>query len=512
MNVVPYRKRERRLAAILAADVAGYSRLVGADELGTLARWQVHCDSLVVPKITSHDGRIVRTSGDGVLAEFASVVNAVQCAVEMQHAIAERNADIPQEKRIEFRIGINVGDIIVDRGDIWGDGVNVAARLEALAEPGGICVSGRVQEDVQGKIHSLVFEDAGEQRLKNIARPVRVYRVRLDEVKRRPDKPSSEAEDGSHRSDHSRADGLIAPEVGPRPAGRRRWLSRHMLAVIPLIVLGTTTGAWWWLASRRSVPTADATYVTAASNAILTPSAADKITAPMLSIVVLPFLNLSVDKRQDYLSDGITDSLTTYLLRTLPGSFVVSRDTAFTYKGKATEVRQIGRELSVRYVLQGSVLPDGDLVRVNAQLFDAETGGHLWTERFELKQRDIQQVQDDVVALLTRAIDLKKIDAKMRQTDGEKAANTGLPAPAVSLGRGVPANAVRKPEPNSEAGIGLKTQVPPIQSDASCAKDAERLDRLRAAPTMDAIVLFEKELGCDRLRPQLRRLRESVGQ
>jgi adenylate cyclase len=496
MNVVPYRKRERRLAAILAADVAGYSRLVGADELGTLARWQVHCDSLVVPKIRSHDGRIVRTSGDGVLAEFASVVNAVQCAVELQHAMAERNADIPQEKRIEFRIGINVGDIIVDRGDIWGDGVNVAARLEALAEPGGICVSGRVQEDVQGKLHSLVFEDAGEQRLKNIARPVRVYRVRLDEV---------------HRSDHSRADALIAPEVGQRPAGRRRWASRHALAVIPLIVLGATSGAWWWLASRRSMPTADPTYVTAASNTILTPSAADKITAPMLSIVVLPFLNLSVDKRQDYLSDGITDSLTTYLLRALPGSFVVSRDTAFTYKGKATEVRQIGRELSVRYVLQGSVLPDGDLVRVNAQLIDAETGGHLWAERFDLKRGDIQQVQNDIVGLLSHAIDLKKIDAKLRQTDRENP-DTGLPAPSVSLGRGVPGDAIRKPEPGSEAEIGLKTQVPPIQPEASCAQDAERLDRLRAAPTMDAIARFERELGCERLRPQLRRLRESVGQ
>jgi class 3 adenylate cyclase len=232
MNVVPYRKRERRLAAILAADVAGYSRLVGADELGTLARWQVHCDSLVEPKIRSHDGRIVRTSGDGVLAEFASVVNAVQCAVELQQGMAERNADIPQEKRIEFRIGINVGDIIVDRGDIWGDGVNVAARLEAMAEPGGICVSGRVQEDVQGKLLSLVFEDVGEQRLKNIARPVRVYRVRLDEGRRRPDKPSIEAEEKSHRSDHSRADGLIAPDVGHRAAIRRRWPTRHVLAVI----------------------------------------------------------------------------------------------------------------------------------------------------------------------------------------------------------------------------------------------------------------------------------------
>ncbi len=339
MNVVAYPKKERRLAAILAADVAGYSRLVGADEVGTLARWRVHCDSLVEPTIKSHDGRIVRTSGDGVLAEFASVVNAVQSAVELQRGMAERNVGIPQEKRIEFRIGINVGDIIVDRGDIWGDGVNVAARLEALAEPGGICVSGRVQEDVQGKL-SLVFEDAGEQRLKNIARPVRVYRVRLDEVERRQDQPSIDPQDVSQQSGHSHAVGLKTPDVGQRAAVRRHWPTRNVRAVIPLIVLGAATaGAWWWLAAPRSMPIENAKYVTATSNTTLTPSAADRITAPKLSIVVLPFLNLSADKRQDYLSDGITDSLTTYLLRALPGSFVVSRDAAFTYKGKAADVR-----------------------------------------------------------------------------------------------------------------------------------------------------------------------------
>jgi adenylate cyclase len=505
MNVVAYPKKERRLAAILAADVAGYSRLVGADEVGTLARWRVHCDSLVEPTIRSHHGRIVRTSGDGVLAEFASVVNAVQCAVELQRGMAERNAGIPQEKRIEFRIGINVGDIIVDRGDIWGDGVNVAARLEALAEPGGICVSGRVQEDVQGKL-SLVFEDAGEQRLKNIARPVRVYRVRLDEVERREDKPSIDPEDVSHQSSH--AVGLKTPDVGQRAAVRRRWSTRNVRAVIPLIVLGAaTSGAWWWLAAPRSSSIENAKYVTATSSTTLTPSAAGKITAPTLSIVVLPFLNLSADKRQDYLSDGITDSLTTYLLRALPGSFVVSRDTAFTYKGKAADVRQIGRELNVRYVLEGSVLPDGDLIRVNARLIDAETGGHLWADRFDLKRRDIQQLQDDIVGLLSRAIDLKMIDAQARRSDRERP-NAGLPAPAAPLGRGVPAEAIRRPEPGSEVGAGPKI----IQPEGACARDAERLAGLRADPTVDAITRFERELGCEQLRPQLRRLRESVGQ
>jgi class 3 adenylate cyclase/TolB-like protein len=501
MNVVAYRKRERRLAAILAADVAGYSRLVEADELGTLAQWQVHCDSLVEPKIRSHEGRIVRTSGDGVLAEFASVVNAVQCAVELQRGMAERNAGIPQEKRIEFRIGINVGDIIVDRGDIWGDGVNVAARLEALAEPGGICVSGRVQEDVQGKL-SLVFEDAGEQRLKNIARPVRVYRVRLDEVRRRPENPPIDPEDELRRSDHSQADGFM-PGVDHHAAVRRRWPTRHVLAVIPLIVLGAaTSGAWWLLASRRSVPTADATYVTATSTTTLMPSAAEKITAPTLSIVVLPFLNLGADKRGDDLADGITDGLTTYLLRALPGSFVVARDVAFTYKGKTADLRQIGRELNVRYVLEGSVRPDGDLVRVSARFINAETGGPVWAERFDLTRSDIQQVQDDIVRLLSRTIDLKMIDAEMRQTDREKP-NTG---------RGVPVDLIRSPELASETGIESKAQAPKIQPEGACARDAERLARLRADPTMDAIARFERELGCERLRPQLRRLRESVGQ
>jgi adenylate cyclase len=435
MNVVAYHRKERRLAAILAADVAGYSRLVGADEVGTLARWRMHCDSLVEPMIRGHDGRIVRTAGDGVLAEFASVVNAVQSAVELQRGMAERNVGIPQAQRIEFRIGINVGDIIVDRGDIWGDGVNVAARLEALSEPGGICVSGRVQEDVQGKL-SLVFEDAGEQRLKNIARPVRVYRVRLDEVERRQDKPSVDPEDVSHQSGHSLAVGLKTPDVGQRAAVRRHWPTRNVRAAIPLVVLGAASvGAWWWLAApRRSMPIENAKYVTATSNMTLTPSAADKITAPILSIVVLPFLNLSADKRQDYLSDGITDSVTSYLFQALPGSFVVSRDTAFTYKGNAADVRQIGRELNVRYVLEGSVLPDGDLIRVNAQLVDAETGRDLWAQRFDLKRRDILKVQDDIVGLLSRAIDLKMIDAEGRLSKRDRP-NTGLPAPAVPLGR-----------------------------------------------------------------------------
>ena len=421
MNVVAAPKPERRLAAVLAADVAGYSRLVGADEVGTLAQWQVHLDTLFEPKIKDHHGRIVRTAGDGILGEFASVVNAVQCAVELQRGMAERNADIPREKRIEFRIGINVGDIVIDRGDIWGDGVNVAARLEALAEPGGICVSGRVQEDVQGKLR-FIFEDSGEHRLKNIARPVRVYRVRFDDVVPRPDEPSIGPRDESHRSGRSHGDGLQTARVDRRAATRWRWPSRSVLAAVALVALGAAAapGGWRWLAASPSMPAVSTTNVAAATNETSTPSAADKIVAPILSIVVLPFLNLSADARQDYLSDGITDSLTTDLSRALPGSFVVSRDTAYTYKGKAADVRQIGRELDVRYVLEGSVLPDDGLVRVNAQLINAETGGHLWAERFDLKRRDVLQVQDDIVGRLSRAIGLKMIDTEARRSEREK--------------------------------------------------------------------------------------------
>jgi adenylate cyclase len=252
---------ERRLTAILAADVAGYSRLMGLDEEGTLAQFRAHRRALIDPKITENRGRIVKTTGDGLLVEFASVVDAVRCAVEVQRGMIERNADVPQGKRVEFRIGINVGDIIIEDGDIFGDGVNVAARLEGLAEPGGICVSGRVEEDVQGKLDTA-FEDIGEQQLKNIARPVRVYRV--------------------------------------RPRGTANTSVRAVL----------------------SLP--------------------DKP-----SIAVLPFQNMSGDPEQGYFADGVVEEITTALSR-FKTVFVIARNSSFTYKDKAADVKQIGRELGVR--------------------------------------------------------------------------------------------------------------------------------------------------------------------
>jgi adenylate cyclase len=385
-GVVTTGHKQRRLAAILAADVAGYSRLMGADEVGTLARLQMHWDSLVEPTIRSHHARIIKIAGDGILAEFASVVDAVQCAVKLQRAVAERNAGIATDERIEFRMGINVGDIIVDRGDMWGDGVNVAARLEALAMPGGICISSRAHEDVQGKL-SLAFEDMGEHRLKNIARPVRIYRIELNETR-----------------------GALLERSG----AIRLWSRPRMIIVIAAIVLCASAIGWRLL----SVPGMEL----AAFSRETSPTSSARVTGQrFMSVVVLPFLNLSGDSQQDQVSDGITESLTTDLSRAIPGSFVVSRDTAFAYKGKSADARQIGRELEVRYVVQGSVLPDGDLVRVNSQLIDAKTGGHLWAERFDSGRSDLLEVQDDIVGRLSRAIGLKMIESEAQRSERDSA-------------------------------------------------------------------------------------------
>jgi TolB-like protein/Tfp pilus assembly protein PilF len=319
---------ERRLTAILAADVAGYSRLMGADEEGTLAQLKAHRRALVDPKITEHRGRIVKTTGDGMLVEFASVVDALRCAVEVQRGMIERNAEVPQDKRIEFRMGIHQGDIIIDGGDIFGDGVNVAARLEALAEPGGICVSARVQEDVRGRL-DIGFEDLGEQTLKNIAWPVRVYRVQ----------PTVAA-------------------ASPRPA-------------LPL---------------------------------------PDKP-----SIAVLPFQNMSGDPEQEYFADGIVEEIITALSR-IRWLFVIARNSSFTYKGRPVDVKQVGRELGVRYVLEGSVRKAGSRVRIAGQLVDASTGAHIWAERFEGTIEDVFDLQDQVTASVVGAITPKLEQVEIERT------------------------------------------------------------------------------------------------
>jgi adenylate cyclase len=410
---------ERRLAAILAADVAGYSRLVGADEQGTLARWRAHWDELIEPVIREHDGRVVRITGDGILAEFASVVNAVRCAVAFQRGMAERNADIAPDQRIAFRIGLNVGDVIIDRGDMWGEGVNVAARLEALAEPGGLCVSGRVQDEVGHKL-DIVFEDMGERQLKNIARPVRVYRARLpgatisglpallDEAALVPvgDAPSRSDNGSPSRSDHN------AVAAADQDASQRS--ARNLLLVSAVAALGSLLTAVAWWTSPAPPPTGSAKGSLAPVSEIAASAERFKAAAP--SIVALPFVNLSGDPKQDYIADGITDSLTSDLARALPGILVVSRDTAFTYKGRGVDARQIGRDLEVRYLLEGSVLIDGERVRVNTRLVETEQGSQLWAERFDTERRSILQVQDEIVGRVSRAIGLQVVDIEARRS------------------------------------------------------------------------------------------------
>jgi TolB-like protein/class 3 adenylate cyclase len=312
----------RRLTAILAADVAGYSRLMGVDEEGTHERLRAHLRELIEPKIAKHRGRIVKNTGDGFLAEFASVVDAVRCAVEVQAAMAERNAATPPGNRIEFRVGINLGDVIAEEHDIFGDGVNVAARLEALAEPGGICVSRVVRDQVRDKL-DYVFEDLGEQQVKNIARPVRAYRVRENNISiQRP------------------------PPTLPHP--------------LPL---------------------------------------PDKP-----SIAVLPFQNMSGDPDQEYFADGMVEEIITALSR-IRWLFVIARNSSFTYKRQAVDVKQVGRELGVRYVLEGSVRKAGRRVRITAQLIDALSGTHLWADRFDGSLEDVFELQDAVAVSVSGVVE-----------------------------------------------------------------------------------------------------------
>ena len=370
---------ERRLAAILAADVAGYSRLTGADEEGTHVQLQDHLRALVDPKIAEHRGRVVKNTGDGMLAEFGSVVDALRCALDVQRGMAERNAEVPDEKLIEFRIGINVGDIIIDRDDIFGDGVNVAARLEGLAKPGGICISEDAHRQVRGKF-DVTFEDAGEQQLKNIARPVQVFRVALDDA--RPAKPIS----------HTHNAALAVR--------RDRWSARVTAIGAAVVLIATAGGAAFYFHLGR---------------APVVSQMPDQLTklSERFSIVVLPFANRSADTSQDYLADVISDELTTGLSR-FRDSFVISRSTAFTYNGKPINVRQIGKDLGVRYALEGSVQPSGDRLRVNVQLIETESDAHIWADQFDENRSDLLQMQDAIVTRIAHAIGIKMISERAR--------------------------------------------------------------------------------------------------
>jgi adenylate cyclase len=363
----------RRLIAILAADVAGYSRLMGADEEGTLNRLKTHRRELVDPKIQEHRGRIVKTTGDGMLVEFGSVVDAARCAAEIQRGMLDRDLDMSDERRIRFRIGINLGDIIVDSGDIFGDGVNVAARLEALAEPGGVCVSHTVRDQIRDKL-PYRLDDLGEQFVKNIARPVRAYALSPESVAALP-----------------------AASV-QRITPHRRRIKLATIAAAALAALVIAIVAWWVWPGPGS----------RTAGAPIAASAPQPFVAPRLSIVVLPFANLSNDPDQQYLADGVTEDLTTDLSR-IAGMFVISRNTAFTYKNKPIDSRQIGRELGVRYLLEGSVQRPGKQVRVTAQLIAAETGAHLWAERFDRDPGDLFAVQDEVTRQIATALNTELI-------------------------------------------------------------------------------------------------------
>ena len=337
----------RRLAAILAADVAGYSRLMGADEEGTHERLKALRRELLDPKIAEHHGRIVKTTGDGVLVEFASVVDAVRCAVEVQQAMAERDIGVGADNRIELRIGVNLGDVIVEPDDLYGDGVNIAARIEALADAGGVFVSNTVYDQVRDRLPFL-FEDLGEQQVKNIARPVRVYRVRPE----RPlPSPPPQAGEGSARS--ARVGAAELPPVLPLP---------------------------------------------------------DKP-----SIAVLPFQNMSGDPEQEYFADGMVEEITTALSR-IRWLFVIARNSSFTYKAHAIDVKQVGRELGVRYVLEGSVRKAGGRMRITAQLIDAVADAHLWADRFDGSLEDVFELQDKVAVGVVGVIEPALQAAEIRRS------------------------------------------------------------------------------------------------
>src|SRR5208337_3466112 len=377
----------RKLAAILISDVVGYSRLAGADEDRTLARLRALRSDLIDPTIALHHGRTVKLTGDGALVEFRSVVDAVRCAVEIQHGMVERNAGLPPERRIEFRIGVHLGDVVEEAdGDLMGDGVNIAARLESIAEPGSICLSDDAYRQVKGRL-DLAVNDLGPTELKNIAEPIRVYS--LDVGKPAQAKPAIEAK---------------PVEKLPEPKKRSR-LALFSAGIAALIII-VAAGAWYVVGANRT-----------ATVATKPPPGAAR-----LSIVALPFANLSGDPAQDYLADALTDQLTTAIAR-VRDSFVIAHSTAVSYKGKPVDARAIGRELGVRYVLEGSVQPTGNQVRVNAQLIDAESGAHLWADQFDAPRADLLQTQDEIVTRLARAMYLQLPEVETARLKRTPAAN-----------------------------------------------------------------------------------------
>jgi adenylate cyclase len=399
----------RRLIAVVYADMVGYSRLIGLDDAGTLRRLRTLRRALIDPAIREFGGRVVKTGGDSLLMAFDSIDGAVRCAVKVQQQVPVYDGDQPVARRIRFRVGINIGDVIPHGTNLYGDGVNIAARLEAECPVGGICVSRAVRDHVHGRL-DLPFESVGELTLKNIARPVEAFVVQLDPV----------AED-------------LARHTAPDVAAAGGWVHSHwpLVAGIAGCLLIGVAGAGWWLSrdagisrtESATIPTSDVSAAaTSATASALKPPNVGLSTAPRLSIVVLPFENLGGDPKDDYLVEGITDDLTTDLSN-ITNAVVIARNSAYTYKGRAANVKQVGDELGVRYVLEGSVRRLGDVLRINAQLVSTESGAHLWADRFDEPIKDLTAGQEDIVKRLGNALGWELIWAEAARSTRDRSAN-----------------------------------------------------------------------------------------
>jgi adenylate cyclase len=440
----------RKLVAILASDVVGFSRLAGADEDRTLARLRTLRSDLIDPTIAVHNGRVVKRTGDGAIVEFRSVVDAVRCAIEVQNSMVERNAGLPEDRRIVFRIGIHVGDVVQESdGDLMGDGVNIAARLEGMAKPGAICLSEQAYWQVKGRL-DLAVTDLGATRLKNIAEPVRAYSLEVG------------------------VPGVakVATEAKPPQPKKRSMFAPLVAGIVALVIIAGV--AWHFLAGNRAVPTV--------ATVPAPPEAAH------LSIVVLPFTNLSNDPAQDYFADGVTENLTTDLSR-IRGSFVIARNTAFTFKGKGLDAKEIGKALDVRYVLEGSVQRDASRVRINAQLIDAQSGAHLWADRFDENLPQLFALQDKVVARLANALHYEMINA-----DAAKALHATNPDAIDFVMRGMSLY-------NLALGQSMKDKIESFRSARSFFNQALELDPTQADALAGnaGLSLMDFWLGWERL-------------
>ncbi len=469
---------KRKLTAVLHADVKGYSRLMSADEASTVRTLTAYRKDLY--RLTeAHRGRVVDTAGDGFLLEFASVVDALNCAVELQKTLREKNLELPEDRRLEFRIGINIGDVIDQDGLLFGSGVNIAARLEGLADPGGVCVSGEAYDQLKGKVE-MDFVSMGSHSVKNIPEPVRVYKVYPEGAPKASQDPVS--------------------NVGKKSSFRHLIISLLGLAVGAVSVLFVV----WFHAGAPKPVTSPATSKPVAEVTVETPS--------QPSVAVLPFVNMSGDPEQDYLGDGITEEIITSLAK-IPDLFVIARNSTFTYKGRPVNIPEVGKSLGVRYVLEGSVKKSQDKIRVTAQLIDSKTGGHIWAERYDTDFKNVFDLEDDITRKITSALQVKlavgtsdsiETDRKL-ETDPDVFENV-MRASHMMSGEGKESNkrarklfeqALESNPKSSRALAGLaRTYLSDLQSGWSAARkdDLEKAERyvrqaLELNPTSDTALL-----------------------